>query len=128
MRIRSRHRISCRFVAKVSAPISDGMTITNLFRIAREAVNNAVKHARAGHIFVTLAADQQQIRLTVEDDGVGFPPNLAPNGGLGLHIMNYRAHLLGAALQVGSRPAGGTRVTCHLARLDLAPAATYAIQ
>ncbi len=115
--VRSRHHISCEFVGKVSSPILEEATLTGLFRIAQEAVNNAIKHAQAGQILVTLAADEQQIQLSIEDDGAGIHTRLPPAGGMGMHLMNYRARTIGAVLHVGPRAGGGTIVSCSMHRL-----------
>jgi signal transduction histidine kinase len=116
MQAESRHRIACRFVEKVSVPIVDQTLVTVLFRIAQEAVTNALKHAQPKHITLTLSADAEQIGLAIEDDGAGFPPDPQPSRGMGLHLMNYRARMMGAALDIGPRPGGGTIVTCSVRR------------
>ena len=95
------------------------MLVTNLFRIAQEAVNNAIKHARADQIAVTLAADREQIRLTIEDNGLGFQPDAGERRGMGLHLMNYRARMLGAVLHIEPCPTGGTMVSCLVRRENL---------
>jgi signal transduction histidine kinase len=112
--VRSRHRIACQFVDKASVPALEEGVGTNLFRIAQEAVNNAIKHAQASHITVTLSAHPEQIALEIEDDGKGVQPGAEPARGMGLHIMNYRARMVGAALTVGHRPGGGTKVSCQV--------------
>ncbi len=119
VQVRSRQRITCEFVERVSVPIVEELVATSLFRIAQEAVNNAIKHAHAGHIAVALSADQQQIWLSIEDDGTGFKPDPAATRGMGLHIMSYRARMMGAALHIGPRADGGTRVTCAVRRLNV---------
>jgi two-component system sensor kinase FixL len=116
--VRSRHRIACQFVNRTVTPILDETLATNLFRIAQEGVNNAIKHAQPQRITVTLSGDPQQIRLTIEDDGVGLSGASQPGGGMGLHIMNYRARILGATLQLAPRKGGGTIVTCAVRRLN----------
>lgn len=115
--VRSRNRIACEFVDKSSTSIADEAVITSLFRIAQEAVNNAVKHAKASRIAITLTAEAGQFRLEVEDDGVGMPPDFAGRNGMGLQIMNYRARMIGARLDFGARPGGGTVVSCFARRL-----------
>jgi signal transduction histidine kinase len=125
LQVRSRHRIACRFVGEVSTPVLGEALVTNLFRIAQEGVNNAVKHAQAHQITVTLAADQQQIRLNVEDDGTGFPLNSEASRGMGLRIMSYRARIIGAALHIGPRPGGGTLLACFLFRDQLSEQDTH---
>ena len=118
-RVRSRHRIACQLVEKGSVPALEETVGTNLFRLAQEAVNNAIKHAQPTRILVTLWADPEQIGLEIEDDGIGFQPGREPARGLGLHIMNYRAQMVGAALTLAPRSGGGTRVTCRVRRSNL---------
>lgn len=84
-----------------------------LFRIAQEAIGNALRHARPTEIEINLAIDEQATCLIVTDDGVGFQPNKAAPG-MGLRIMQYRAQIIGASLTVLSAPGEGTRVICRL--------------
>jgi signal transduction histidine kinase len=105
-----------------------------LYRIAQEALNNVVKHARAHRARLTLAADAAGVRLTVEDDGVGFPDAApAPNadaepragpGGLGLVTMHERARGIGGAVRIVTRPGSGTAV--HVSMPASVPATTPA--
>ena len=85
-----------------------------LYRIAQEAMNNAVKHARAGHIRVDLKKDSGRLVLTVADDGIGIGPQQERQGHLGLHIMRYRADSVGAQLDIRRAEGGGTRVRCSV--------------
>lgn len=110
----SRHGITCQFSNNLSAPISEETVVTTLFRIAQEAVNNAVKHAEASLVAIRLAADGEEIRLEIEDNGKGLPQGYEDRGGIGLQIMNYRAQMIGGALDVGPGSRGGVRVTCTL--------------
>jgi len=92
--------------------IHDDTVATHLYYIAREAANNAIKHGHARQIVIRLAADQHQGALTIQDDGYGIG-NLTPsNKGMGLHLMNYRAKIVGGSLEVQPVPTGGTVVTC----------------
>jgi signal transduction histidine kinase len=125
MQVRARHRIPCQFVDQVAVPVVGETVVTNLFRIAQEAVNNAVKHAQAGRIAVTLSADAAQICLTVEDDGRGFQKASNETHGMGLHLMNYRARMTGAALHIEPRPTGGTMVSCSIRRENLTEQMTH---
>jgi signal transduction histidine kinase len=109
----------------VAVPITGEALVTNLFRIAQEAINNAVKHATANQIEVTLVADGEQITLRIEDDGTGFQPAAEPRRGLGLHLMNYRARMLGAALHIEPRLGGGTVVSCAVRRETLTEEPTH---
>lgn len=90
--------------------MADNMVATHLYRIAQEALNNAVRHGRAQTITVTLAADDEALHLWVRDDGVGIPEKLPETSGMGLRIMHYRARLLGGHLEVRRREEGGTEV------------------
>jgi len=108
----SRHKITCQFIDKSSASITGEAAITGLFRIAQEAVNNAVKHSGASQITMTLTVEPRQFRLEIEDNGTGLPPDFASRGGMGLQIMNYRARMFGATLNFGARSGGGTVVSC----------------
>jgi signal transduction histidine kinase len=86
---------------------------TNVFRIAQEAVANAIRHAAARRIRVDLHFDRDAVQLTVADDGRGFDPATTPNG-LGSSIMRDRAAQIGASLRVDSSPGDGTSVTLTL--------------
>jgi len=85
---------------------------THLFRIVQEAINNAVKHARARQIVVRPESLNGTLAVTVEDDGIGIAEHARQNGGMGLRIMQYRAGVIDAALDVHSTDAGGTAVVC----------------
>jgi signal transduction histidine kinase len=88
-----------------------------LYRIAQEALNNVVKHARASHVSVTLhclpagAGQSERVELTVADDGVGFASSDVEPGELGLGIMHERAASIGATFQIESLLGRGTTVS-----------------
>jgi signal transduction histidine kinase len=81
---------------------------TALYRIVQESLTNVVKHARAGHVSVVLTQKDGSVSVVVEDDGVGFEPARARDGGLGLVGMRERVGLLGGRVAVESRPGAGT--------------------
>jgi two-component system, NarL family, sensor kinase len=91
---------------------------TALFRIAQEALQNVIKHAKATSVRVTLADDAGAgvVRLEVADDGVGFDPGVRPPESYGLAGMAERAALTGARLEVSSRAEGGTVVAVTVPR------------
>jgi signal transduction histidine kinase len=109
-------RTPCRLEVKPSFRIEDDAAATHLYRIAREAVINANKHAQAREIIVKLQRLQRQMVLHVIDDGVGLSDERKLKQGLGLHIMNYRAQLAGGRLEIDSPKNRGTRVSCYLPR------------
>src|ERR1700685_4413141 len=104
--------VSCRFQCFTPVLIHDDTVATHLYYIAREAGNHAIKHGHARQIFIRLAADQHQGALTIQDDGYGISSIVPGNKGMGLHLMNYRARMVGGSLEVQRVPTGGTMVTC----------------
>ncbi len=106
------HGLRCRLTCPRSAPIHDTTIATELYYIASEAVNNAVKHARARKIGIHLDAGDGQIKLVVSDDGKGLPPRMDTHTGRGLRIMHHRAQTIGGRLEVGSAPGKGTTIAC----------------
>jgi PAS domain S-box-containing protein len=104
--------VSCRFQCFTPVLIHDDTVATHLYHVAREAVNNAIKHGHARQIVIRLAADQHQGELTIRDDGYGIGSIVPGNKGMGLHLMNYRARMIGGSLEVQRVPTGGTMVTC----------------
>jgi signal transduction histidine kinase len=81
---------------------------TALYRIVQESLTNVVKHARAGHVSVVLTEKDGSVSVVVEDDGVGFEPERARDGGLGIVGMRERIGLLGGRMAIESRPGAGT--------------------
>jgi len=107
-------RVPCRLEVKPSFHIEDDAAAAQLYRIAREAVINANKHAQAREIVIRLERLPRGMVLRVTDDGVGFSNGAELRHGLGFHIMNYRAQLMGGRLEIDSPKRGGTRVSCYL--------------
>ncbi len=105
-------RIQCRFRCDPPVLIPDHSMAVHLYRIAQEAVGNAVKHGKASAIEVRLAAADNGLRLGVSDNGIGIPRRPPPQRGLGLRIMQYRAGVIGGSLVVQREVAGGTSVVC----------------
>lgn len=89
---------------------SDEFIVVSLLRILREALNNSVRHAGARHIRVDLRINDQQLQLTIADDGQGFDPAVASGRGHGLRSMRQRAQWLGGQLRLDSAPGGPTVV------------------
>ena len=81
-----------------------------VFRVAQEALGNAVKHSDAGHIWVDLTGGPSSVALTITDDGKGFDVNGPPNAGLGLISMRERVESVGGVLEIHATPASGTRL------------------
>ncbi len=110
--------IDCRFHRLEQLRLPDSDISGHLFRIAQEALQNAVKHAEAEHILMLLASEPDNLVLTVLDDGRGMRPTHEREGGLGLHIMGYRAGIIGGRLVIGPAGSGGTLVRCEVPLRD----------
>jgi two-component system sensor kinase FixL len=104
--------IACRFRCDPPVHVDEPVTALHLFRIAQEAVSNAVRHARPAHITISLAEAAQRLEIVVADDGRGIGERPAGGAGLGMDGMRQRARLLGGDIVVQSRDGGGTVVTC----------------
>ena len=105
--------VTCTFECKKPVLLADNHTATQLYCIAREAVTNALKHAQARNVRISLASDDQAVTLRVQDDGIGIAEPPVDVKGMGLKIMRYRAGLINAQLSRSGRPTpAGTVVTC----------------
>ena len=104
--------MTCTFDCKKPVQLADNQTATQLYCIAREAVTNALKHAQARNIRISLEGDDQAVTLRVQDDGIGLPEPPVDSKGMGLKIMRYRAGLINAHLSIG--PAEPVRDRRHL--------------
>jgi PAS domain S-box-containing protein len=105
--------IAFDFVVNGIIEIADDTAASHLYRIAQEAINNAIRHGKASRIKVLLEALQDQIRLEVSDNGNGFHPS-ANGDGVGLRTMEYRVQLMHGVFQIEPMAEGGTTVRCIL--------------
>jgi signal transduction histidine kinase len=110
--------LDCVFDGNRDMQILDPTVANQLFRIAQEAVNNAVKHSNATRVDLKLrASGPDAVELLVADNGVGFSDeNRNGGGGMGLKIMSYRARSIQAALRISPNPPAGTLVCCDAPR------------
>src|SRR4029077_4467028 len=104
-------KISCRFDCVEPVLIEDNGIATHLYRIAQEAIHNAIKHGRARHVSVTLASSGDHT-LTMSDYGLSFPTEFSGVQGMGLRIMKYRAGMIGGRISIGAGQRNGTKVAC----------------
>jgi len=107
-------KIRCRLLTSPGLVVRDPDVTNHLFRLAQEAINNAVKHGAARQIELQLTLEDDQLHLCIRDDGAGFEPQRSATIGLGMRIMQYRAQKIGARLDFYSPPEGGTEVTCSV--------------
>ncbi len=107
-------KVACRFECDSPVLIHDPATAGHLYRIAQEAVGNAIKHGRARNILIRLDANEESTVLSVKDDGAGLPAPLPKNRGIGLRIMAHRSAMFGGVFAARREVSGGTLVTCEL--------------
>lgn len=106
--------IQCQVKHASSVPVEAPAVATHLYRIAQEAVSNAIKHGKAAKVMIHLSSGPQRILLRVADNGCGFPHFSAAPSGMGLRIMKYRAGMMSATLYMEPNPRGGTIVACSV--------------
>jgi two-component system, LuxR family, sensor kinase FixL len=104
--------VNCRFHSEVPVMVTDAAASMHIFRIAQEAISNAVRHGRADDITIALYARNEEAMLSIIDNGVGFPAEKHGNPGMGLRIMKYRAGMIGGTLEVGSANGTGAVISC----------------
>jgi two-component system, chemotaxis family, CheB/CheR fusion protein len=105
-------RIRCHFKSARGVRVPDDTVALHMYRVAQEAVTNAVKHSGAKNILISLDRTSTHICVSIQDDGKGFVPSRRRQKGLGLHMMRYRANALGGELKVERRASGGMDITC----------------
>jgi len=108
--------VTCRFHCAPPVQVRDVTVATHLYRMAQEAVNNALKHGRARQIEVTLTEVGDSLELTVKNNGRALLTEPHRNNGMGLNVMRYRAETIGATLAIKSGKRHGVWVTCTLRR------------
>jgi two-component system CheB/CheR fusion protein len=106
------HHIACTFECEDRSVEIEARQATQLYHIAQEAITNALKHARARNIQVSLRTHDSTIRLVVSDDGTGISHETTRPDGMGLRIMSYRSGLIHGKLELRRNETGGTRVSC----------------
>jgi two-component system sensor histidine kinase UhpB len=107
-------KIACTFEAKGTIPVLARASVVHLYRIALEAIANAIKHSKAKRIQVLLTGKAGELVLRITSNGLPFPDLSHEKSGMGLRIMNYRASLLNASLKVAAGKGEGTVVTCDI--------------
>ncbi|MGD9896737.1 MAG: ATP-binding protein [Candidatus Methylacidiphilaceae bacterium] len=107
-----RSEVSCRFVLVGKPALRDSATALQLYQIAHESINNAIRHGKPKHIELLLGEGAGSVYLRIADDGTGMRPNAALSAGLGLRSMRYRARMVGGVIRFESKPKGGVIVVC----------------
>ena len=106
--------IACQFTHQGTPPPLDPNSVMQLYKIAQEALTNAIKHGKATRATISLAAQPTKLTLQIRNNGLPFPALRSHSTGMGLRIMNYRASLIGASLDIKAKGAQGTLVTCSI--------------
>ncbi len=114
-------RVECTFCCEQPALVTDHTVAVHLYRIAQEAVTNAVRHGLARRIELSLVRRSAMLALEVRDNGSGLPPDYRRCSGMGLRTMEYRSRMAGGTLRIESATPRGTVVIC---RVPLRPAAS----
>jgi signal transduction histidine kinase len=107
--------ITCSFAAQGAAPELPQHTMVQLYKIAQEAVSNAIKHGKATQVSIGLVNQAGHLVMTIKNDGVPFSEPSGKSTRMGLRIMHYRANTIGAMLEVKALGKSGTMVSCTLA-------------
>jgi PAS domain S-box-containing protein len=110
--------VTCAFECESPVLVNDHAAATHLFRIAQEAVSNAIRHGKAKSLVIALKREQKNLVLRITDNGTGFVSEPATAKGMGLRIMQSRAATVGGKLVVENLPRGGVSVTCTVALPD----------
>jgi signal transduction histidine kinase len=105
-------KVACTLESDSPPLVEDANAATQLYRIAQEAVQNALRHGKPRQIVMSLSCMRARAELTIEDDGEGLPENWQSGRGLGTRIMAHRAAMIGGVLSIEPNPTGGTFVTC----------------
>jgi PAS domain S-box-containing protein len=113
-RVTELFKVACHFDCPQPVRMEDNATATHLYRIAQEAVSNAIRHGRARRIDIELSSTPEQLTLAVRNDGVRFRQKRRRKRGMGLGIMNYRAGKIGGTLVVQPGEHHATEVLCTL--------------
>jgi signal transduction histidine kinase len=109
--VKKMFEIPCVLGSKGAIPDLSHHATTQLYKIAQEAISNAVKHGKATQVSIALARNGETLTLTIKNDGKPFAQPALPTKRMGLRIMNYRANLIGASFEIEANKAG-TIVTC----------------
>lgn len=110
--------IPCEFRCSSPVSLQNKTAVTQMYRIAQEALTNAVTHGAPDRIEIALSAQDNKITMTIKDNGIGIPGDLSHSHGMGLKIMRYRASIINASLDIRPGSERGTVVICTFSDSD----------
>ena len=108
--------VRCQYDGPARVDVRDEVAALHLYRIAQEAIANAVRHGGAREIQIVLQIEPERASMLIRDDGSGIALPLPPTSGMGLRNMRYRAGIIGATLDVRRASTGGTEIVCTFPR------------
>jgi signal transduction histidine kinase len=106
--------IPCECTIKGEIPALPENTSAQFYKIAQEAISNAIKHGKATCVWLSISGNSQKLVVTIKNDGIPFSPPANPKARMGLRTMNYRANTIGATFEIKPNQKNGTIVTCVL--------------
>ena len=106
--------VTVEFTCDKNVTVGNATVATHLYRIAQEALRNALEHGKVTRTTISLSRDEHNLKLAIYDDGTGFEVDAPTSNGAGLFSMRHRAELIGARLEIQSPEGGGTSVTCYI--------------
>jgi signal transduction histidine kinase len=106
------HDVICTCEFRRPVFIHDNSVATNVYRIVEEALSNALQHGNAKHIWIAMSETKDCVTVSVRDNGKGLPAGFSDNGGLGLHMMRYRARMIGGSVELRRNQGRGAAVIC----------------
>jgi signal transduction histidine kinase len=106
--------LRCTVNTKGEFPAMPQTVVKQLYKIAQEAVTNAIKHGKSKKVDLDLTNADGELLMTIRNDGEPFPETLGLKNRMGLRIMNYRAHVVGATVSVRGQGESGAIVTCSM--------------
>jgi len=109
---RTLSKVAIKFIGNPEIQVTDATIAIHLYRIAQEAVHNALKHSHAKTMSISLHQHGDELKMTVSDNGRGINPVAQGDSGIGMHMMQYRADLIRASLKIVSNPKKGTQISC----------------
>jgi two-component system, LuxR family, sensor kinase FixL len=110
--------IECTLSNLFNLHFDDPTSLSHLFRIAQEATSNAVKHGNASKVSISMEADDSKLILKIDDNGTGFASDWDKQKGLGIRIMQFRARLIGANLEIGTSSMEGASIIVVLLKVN----------
>lgn len=113
-------RVQCAYVGHTGLSLESASVSEHLFRVAQEAINNALRHGRASCIELDFQLNQEKAVMSVRDDGLGLAQRPQHSSGIGIRIMQHRLNAIGGTFTIEPRQPRGCLVQCRIPREGLA--------